>query len=121
MNWNFFRQAILLVMAMSFSALLQADTVWIDVRSAVEHKIDHIEGDERISHGDIVSKVNSLYPDKNTEIRLYCRSGGRAGKALVALEADGYTDVKNAGSIQNARNERASLNNNCAIGELGPC
>lgn len=106
MNWNKLRQAILLVAAMSFSALIQADAAWIDVRSAVEHKIDHIEGDERIAHGEIVSKVNSLYPDKNTEIRLYCRSGGRAEKALIALEADGYTDVKNAGSIENARSER---------------
>ena len=106
MNWNFLKLPILLVVAMSFSAALRADEVWIDVRSAVEHTIDHIEGDVRISHGEIVQKVNSLYPDKNTEIRLYCRSGGRAEKALLALEAEGYKDVKNVGGIDNARNER---------------
>ena len=83
-----------------------AETVWIDVRSAVEYKLDHIDGDIRISHGDIVGEVSTLYPAKDTAIHLYCRSGGRAGKALTALTEAGYTNVSNVGSIQNARKER---------------
>lgn len=94
------------IMAVLLSTLAFADAVWIDVRSSAEHYIDSIEGDVRISHGDIVEGVNKLYPDKNTEIRLYCRSGGRAGLAMSALKEAGYTNLSNAGGISDARKER---------------
>lgn len=84
----------------------EAETVWIDVRSAIEHKIDHIEGDMRVSHTEILDKVIQLYPDKTTNIHLYCRSGGRAGKALLALKEAGYVNVENAGGINDARKQR---------------
>ena len=83
-----------------------ADTVWVDVRSSVEHKVDNIEGDTRISHSDIVPEIEKLYPDRATPIKLYCRSGGRAGKAEEALRAAGYTDVENVGGIGDARKRR---------------
>ncbi|WP_296058633.1 rhodanese-like domain-containing protein [uncultured Amphritea sp.] len=94
------------MLMMCFSVVSNAETVWIDVRSAVEHSIDNIEGDARISHDDIVAGVSEIFPDKNTEIRLYCRSGNRAGKAILALKEDGYTNVSNAGGINDARRER---------------
>ena len=80
-----------------------ADPVWVDVRTALEHSLDSIDGDRRISHGQIVEKVSELYPDKETEINVYCRSGNRAGKAKAALNAAGYTHITNAGSIGDAR------------------
>jgi len=83
-----------------------AEPVWIDVRSAMEYSLDHIEGDPRISHGDVNTEIPKLYPDKDTEIILYCRSGGRAGKAQQALEDLGYTNVTNAGGIDDAREKR---------------
>lgn len=95
-----------LAMGMLFSSLSHADPVWIDVRTLVEHTIDNIEGDVRISYSDIVEGVNKLYPDKETDIRLYCRSGGRAGVALSALEQAGYRSVQNVGSIDDARRLR---------------
>lgn len=88
----------------------ETNTAWIDVRSAIEHGIDSIEGDPRVTHGDIVEKVTELYPDKETEIRLYCRSGGRAGKAMSALKEAGYTNVFNAGGIDDARAFRGLSN-----------
>ena len=84
-----------------------ADTVWVDVRTPVEHAIDNIDGDIRISHTDIVPEVEKLFPDKNTQIKLYCRSGGRAGTAAQALKEAGYTDVENIGGINKAREARA--------------
>ena len=81
-------------------------TVWIDVRSSVEHMVDSIEGDPLISHSDIVEEVTALYPDRDTEIKLYCLSGGRAGQAKTALEHAGYTNVSNAGGIEDARKLR---------------
>lgn len=102
----FSKSLIILLLTTGLSALAYADTVWIDVRSVLENKMDSIEGDINIPHENILQEVTKLYPDKETDIHVYCRSGGRAGKALTALEAAGYTHVKNAGSIEDARKER---------------
>ena len=99
-------QTIVCLWMLAFSVSSWADPVWIDVRSAAEYQQDHIEGDILIPHSDIVAKVQALYPDKSTDIHLYCRSGGRAGKAKAALEAAGYTAVENAGGIGDARKYR---------------
>lgn len=85
-----------------------ADTLWVDVRSTVEHRFDNIEGDLRISHQDIVKELGQITDDKSTEIRLYCRSGGRAGKARLALIEAGYSNVHNMGGIEDARKARAN-------------
>jgi len=37
---------------------------------------------------------------KDQKIILYCRSGKRAGKALIVLKEEGYTNVINAGGIE---------------------
>ena len=81
-------------------------TVWIDVRSPAEHRDDSIEGDPLIVHSEILGEVTVLYPDKDTEIKLYCRSGRRAEQAKIALEQAGYTNVSNAGGIEDARKLR---------------
>lgn len=96
----------LLLVAIFISALSLADTTWIDVRSDLEHRIDNIDGDLRISHTEIVQEVGKLFPDKSTEIKLYCRSGGRAAKAMSALQEAGYHNVANAGGIRDARMQR---------------
>lgn len=100
-----FAYAVLLI-SMTFPAFCLADTVWIDVRTEIEHTIDSIEGDPRISHSEIVPEVEKLFPDKNTEIKLYCRSGGRAEQAAKALEEAGYTHVESVGGIDDARMSR---------------
>ena len=97
------------VLSILFSSLVMAETVWIDVRSAEEYKLNSIEGDTRITHSEILPKLASLYPDKETEIRLYCRSGHRAGKAMSALIQGGYINVSNAGGIDDARKERGII------------
>jgi phage shock protein E len=84
----------------------QANPVWIDVRTEAEHRQDHIDGDPLIPHQNIVGQVSEQFPDKDTEIHLYCRSGNRAGKAKSALESAGYTNVKNRGGIADAREAR---------------
>ncbi|EDY85770.1 conserved hypothetical protein [gamma proteobacterium HTCC5015] len=88
------------------SALSYADTIWIDVRTEAEHHIDHIDGDMRITHTQIVSGVEQHFPDRESDIHLYCRSGNRAGKAKAALEEAGYRNISNAGSIDDARQQR---------------
>ena len=106
MNWKRLSHVLFLLISICVSPLSNADTAWIDVRSKLEHNIDSIQGDLRISHNDIVQGINELFPDKHTEIYLYCRSGRRAGKAMTALKKAGYTRVSNMSSIENARTKR---------------
>lgn len=99
-------KTFLVLVALCFCVGAHGDAVWIDVRSSAEHMIDRIDGDVRISYDEIVAKAGALFPDKSTEIRLYCRSGGRASKAMTALQEAGYTHVFNMGGIDNARSAR---------------
>jgi phage shock protein E len=98
----------LLSISLSFNVFAadKTEPVWIDVRTAVEHKLDSIDGDIRIPHDEIVGGISDRFTDKNIPVRLYCRSGGRAGEALTTLREAGYTDVENAGSIDDARKLR---------------
>lgn len=109
MKNNYISRTLLVLASLLFSLLVQADVVWIDVRSVQENQMDAIAGDINIPHDTIVAEVSKLYPDKNTEISVYCRSGGRAEKALKALQAAGYQQVHNAGGIEDARKTRGLL------------
>jgi phage shock protein E len=91
-----------------------ADSIWIDVRSAEEYRVDHISGDPNILHTEIVASIGQLAASKDSEIVLYCRSGGRAEKARKALLELGYSNVRNVGSIDDARRERG-----CTAGVTG--
>jgi phage shock protein E len=99
-------KTLFVLLALSLSQLSYAETVWIDVRSSVERAVSSIDGDIHVAYTDIAEEVTKLYPDKSTEIHLYCQSGGRAEKAKSSLEAAGYTNVVNAGGISDARKER---------------
>ena len=100
-------RVVLLFLSLVLTPMLaQAKPVWIDVRTEAEHKENHIDGDLLIPHQNIVARVAERFPDKDTEINLYCRSGNRAGKAKSALESAGYTNVNNMGSVAEAREAR---------------
>ena len=97
-----------LVLATAFGApAALAEARWIDVRSTWEHKLDSIPGDPNVPHDEIADTIGTLVPDKSSEIVLYCRSGGRAGVAQQTLEGLGYTNVRNAGGIEEVRQQRA--------------
>jgi len=92
-----------------FSSLTFADPIWIDVRTLSENNRDNIPGDIRISHSNIVKEVSELYPDKDTALSLYDKTGGRSDIAISALKAAGYKNLHNAGSIDEARKERGII------------
>ncbi len=81
-----------------------ADTVWIDVRSEKEYKAEHLDGTEFIPHTQIGEQIGKLNLAKDTPIKLFCRSGGRAGVAEKTLLEMGYTNVENVGGIADAKN-----------------
>lgn len=92
-----------LALALAACSLFAPQTVWIDVRSLDEYNADHIENTEHIPHTEIAAQISDLDLDRSTPIKLFCRSGVRAGIALTALEDLGYTNVENVGGIADAR------------------
>lgn len=71
-------------------AEIAADPVWIDVRTEAEFRAGHLEGvNERIDFDRIGPGVAALNLPADTEIRLYCRSGNRAGIAPTDPAAAG--------------------------------
>ena len=105
-------KALLLVLIMGFIFTIdvvkseQTNEVYIDVRTWLEHRVDHIDGDPRIHVSDIVGGVTEQYPDKSTPIKLYCERGVRAETALQKLKAAGYLNVENVGGIDDVRQSR---------------
>lgn len=94
--------------ALIFSCLclpVFADAIWIDVRSADEYAGGHVEAAVNIPHTEIAGKISAVSGDKNQEIKLYCRSGKRAGMAKQTLEQMGYTNVTNIGGYEEAKIE----------------
>ena len=80
----------------------QANTkgVWIDVRSAEEFNAGHLQDAINIPHDQILERIQSVSPDKDAPVNLYCRSGRRAEVALNALKKAGYTNVTNHGGYE---------------------
>ncbi|MCH9854621.1 MAG: rhodanese-like domain-containing protein [Gammaproteobacteria bacterium] len=95
-----------LLLGLSFlasCASTPSQVVWLDVRTDAEYAEDHIAGSAHIPHEEIALRIADLGLDKDTEIRVYCRSGRRAGIALAALEEMGYTNATNVGGLSDAR------------------
>ena len=84
------------------------EAVWIDVRSEEEYLSGHLRQAPRIGHDEIETGIATLALAKDTPIYLYCAVGGRAGMAKSRLEAMGYTNVTNAGGLEDARELLAS-------------
>ena len=74
--------------------------------SATEYEQGHLPGAINVTHTEIGDAINSLPPDKNQPIRLYCGSGRRAGIALQTLENMGYTKVSNEGGYSELINSQ---------------
>src|SRR5688572_11383913 len=83
-----------------------AEPIWIDVRSLEESRKDNIEGDANIPLAELKAENLTARYGKDAELMLYCRSGNRAGQAKELLDAAGFTNVTNAGSVDDARNLR---------------
>lgn len=93
---------------LAFTLMLSSQWVFaqillLDVRSQAEYDAGHAYGAVHIPHTEVSTKAPSLLKDKNQTIKVYCKSGGRAGKAKQALEALGYTNVENVRTLKKAK------------------
>lgn len=91
----------------SISAGEQAPTaaeapVIIDVRTPAEFAEGHLEGAINIdvSAPDFEDKIHDL--DPKASYAVYCRSGNRSGQAIQIMQQHNFTDVTNAGSVDQA-------------------
>ena len=75
------------------------DVFVLDVREPHEYPIANL-GAPLIPVGDLEKRVGELAAQKNREIVVHCRSGGRSQKAALILKNAGFTHVENlAGGI----------------------
>lgn len=77
----------------------EKDYIIIDARTEEEFSEGHIEGAVLIPEYEIAAKAESLLPDKDALILVYCRSGRRSKIASEELVRLGYTNVKEFGGI----------------------
>ncbi len=75
----------------------------LDVRSVGEFSSGHIDGAVNLPVGEVEAGIGALVPDKARAIVVHCASGKRSAAAAAKLGALGYTNVRDLGSMQNAR------------------
>ena len=90
-----------LLLGILFLPLINANIV-VDVRTPDEWSAGHLESTKNIEWQDILNIKNSV--NKDEQIYLYCRSGNRSGRATQILIDAGYSNVTNAGSLEQASN-----------------
>ena len=71
----------------------------VDVRSPDEFADGHYPGATNIPVNLVLSSLDKFGP-KDHPLVLYCASGGRSAVAQKMLQAHGFTDVVNAGGLE---------------------
>jgi phage shock protein E len=85
-------------MATTIKEKISAGARIVDVRSFAEFKDGAYKGAINIPLGMLPARMFELEP-KDKPIVLYCASGARSGQAARLLKQAGWTDVVNAGGL----------------------
>jgi len=67
---------------------------FIDVREDDEYRKDHAAGARHIGRGILERDIETLIPDRNADIVLYCGGGYRSALSADSLRRMGYTNVR---------------------------
>ena len=78
--------------------IINEGAILVDVRTEEEYNSNHIGGAINIPIDSISSAVSL---SKDNPIIVYCETGNRSSQALEKLEALGYSNVYDLGSIDN--------------------
>ncbi|NVK39038.1 MAG: rhodanese-like domain-containing protein [Gammaproteobacteria bacterium] len=97
------KHSILTLALLFISCASLAQPLLLDVRTQAEFDEDHAKGAIHLPFNEVKEKAADLLPNKSQEIKVYCRSGNRAGKAISALKALGYTNLENIRTLENAK------------------
>ena len=82
------------------SAAFAAGATVVDVRTPAEYESGHYKGAQNIPLQELPGRLAEV-GDKTNAIVVYCASGMRSARAAKILTAAGFTDVTNAGGLQN--------------------
>lgn len=75
----------------------------IDVREPDEYISGHIPNAILMPHQQAKENIEEDYPNRETPLALYCKSGARSRYVMLELISDGYTKVADLGSIKKAQ------------------
>lgn len=79
-----------------FQKMLSNNNILIlDVRSSGEYKKGHIPNAKNLPVDTLSSKLSTLNSYKDSEIVVYCASGGRGARACDILSKNGFNKVYN--------------------------
>lgn len=85
----------------AYERLQNEDILLLDVRTEEEYIVGSIPGSVLLPLDTIEDNMETLYPDKDAEIFVYCRSGNRSKTAANLLLELGYKHVYDLGGIIN--------------------
>jgi rhodanese-related sulfurtransferase len=66
---------------------------FIDVREDGEYEVDHASGARHLGRGVLERDIETVIPDKDADIVLYCGGGYRSALAAESLQKMGYRRV----------------------------
>ena len=87
------------ITALEAEQMMSDDAVIVDVRNQNEFSQGHIPGAVLLPAPEIGERAESLLPDKNQVVLVYCRSGARSAAAARELVLLGYNRVYDFGGI----------------------
>ena len=74
---------------------VESNYLYVDVRTDEEWAEWHIDWAIHLTLADVEAGKTEILP-KDTELRVYCRSGRRSAQAIEALKKQGFTNLVNA-------------------------
>ncbi|WP_299132343.1 rhodanese-like domain-containing protein [uncultured Vibrio sp.] len=77
--------------------LIEKGALMVDVRTPEEFKQGHLDNAINYPLSEVATHFANI--DKDQPIVLYCRSGNRSGQAYQFLQAQGFTQIHNAGGL----------------------
>lgn len=84
----------------AFALMQQKGAVVVDVREPHEYAAGHIPGAYNIPKDTVLTNADLVaLKDQQIPIMVYCRSGGRAGDVLDAMDEAGFSYVMNIGGV----------------------
>lgn len=82
----------------SVESKIRAGATIIDVRSPDEYDEGHYKNARNIPVDSLPNRLDEIGA-KDAPVVVYCASGGRSAVAAMILKSRGFTDVTNAGGI----------------------
>ncbi len=80
----------------------ESATVVLDVRTADEFNEEHARGAINVDVTADSFEKHMQTMDKSKKYAVYCKAGGRAGKAITKMKAMGFKNIENLATVDDA-------------------